>query len=42
MKEIIDGRLQRYWPDGITRIVFELNNPGIKGKTVLQITEEKN
>lgn len=41
MKEITDGRLQRYWPGGVTRIVFEFINPGLKGRNELQIVEQK-
>lgn len=39
--EVTDGRLKRYWPDGVTRIVFELQNPGLKGKNELALVEEK-
>jgi hypothetical protein len=30
--EVTDAGLKRYWPDGITRIVFSIINPQLKGK----------
>jgi hypothetical protein len=35
--EVTDTGLKRYWPDGITRIVFEIKNPKLKGKNVVTI-----
>ena len=40
--EVTDSGLKRYWPDGITRIVFTTNKPGIKGKNELVITNVEN
>lgn len=37
--EVTDKGLMRYWPDGITRIVFEIKNPKLKGKN--QVVVEK-
>jgi len=39
--EINDTKLKYYWPNGITRIVFTLNDPGIKGKSQIEILEFK-
>ena len=39
--EVADTKLKRYWPDGITRIVFTVNNPGVKGKNQIEIIEVK-
>lgn len=39
--EVTDSKLKIYWPDGVTRIVFELKNPKIKGKNELKITKVK-
>jgi hypothetical protein len=36
--EVTDRALKRYWPDGISRIVFTLNSPGLKGKNKIEIT----
>ncbi len=38
--EVTDTGLLRYWPDGITRIVFTVNNPKTKGKNEIVITEK--
>lgn len=38
--EVTDAGLRRYWPDGITRIVFTVNNPKAKGKNEIVITEK--
>jgi len=35
--KVTDKGLRRYWPDGITRIVFTLLNPGTKGKNEIVI-----
>ena len=40
-KEVTDTSLKRYWPDGVTRIVFTVKNPGVKGKNVIEIREVK-
>ena len=37
--EVTDSGLRRYWPDGVTRIVFDIMTPGLKGKNQLVITE---
>ena len=39
--EVADTKLNRYWPDGITRIVFTVKNPGVKGENQIEITEVK-
>ena len=39
--EIIDSKLKYYWPKGITRIVFTLNDPGLKGKNQVEILKAK-
>ena len=39
--EVTDTTLRRYWPDGITRIVFTLKDPGLKGKSRIDITMAK-
>ncbi len=39
--EVTDSGLKRYWPGGITRIVFTLINPGVKGKNEIVVTEVK-
>jgi hypothetical protein len=36
--EVTDSGLRRYWPDGITRVVLEVNNPRLKGKNTVTIT----
>ena len=35
--KVTDNGLRRYWPDGITRIVFTLMNPATKGKNEIVI-----
>jgi len=37
--DVADAKLKRYWPGGITRIVFAVNKPGLKGKNQFVITE---
>ncbi len=37
--KITDNSLRRYWPDGVSRIVFTLNNPKIKGKNKVVVTK---
>ncbi len=37
--EVTDQGLRRYWPEGITRIVFKLNNSKQKGKNEIVITK---
>ena len=39
--EINDSKLKYYWPKGVTRIVFNIKNPGIKGKNQIEILEDK-
>jgi hypothetical protein len=39
--EVTDRGLKRYWPDGITRVVFTLINSGLKGKNYVEITVVK-
>lgn len=39
--EVTDRGLKRYWPDGITRIVLEVKEPGIRGKNQVVITSSK-
>ncbi len=40
-KEVTDSTLKRYWPEGITRIVFTLLKPGLKGNNQIEITKGK-
>jgi len=40
-KEVTDSGLKRYWPNGVTRILFEIKKPKTKGKNRLIITEIK-
>jgi hypothetical protein len=35
--EVTDNGLKRYWPRGVTRIVFFVKNPGITGKNEIVI-----
>jgi hypothetical protein len=37
--EVTDSRLKRYWPEGVTRIVFEIINSKLIGKNELIINE---
>lgn len=37
--QVEDDKLKKYWPNGITRIVFELKSPGITGKNEFVITK---
>ncbi len=39
--EVKDKSLIRYWPKGVTRVVFEFINPGVKGSQSLTITASK-
>ncbi len=39
--EVTDTILKRYWQDGITRIIFTVKNPGVKGKNQIEITAVK-
>jgi hypothetical protein len=39
--EVKDRALSRYWPKGVTRVVFEFINPGVKGSQVLTLTASK-
>jgi hypothetical protein len=39
--KVDDAGLKRYWPDGITRIVFEIKDMQLEGKNDLEITELK-
>ncbi len=41
LHEVTDRGLRRYWPDGITRIVFTLKDHGEKGKNEIVMTETK-
>lgn len=36
--EVTDGGLKRYWPNGVTRIVFTIKNPKLKGENSFTIT----
>ncbi|MFT6868393.1 MAG: hypothetical protein ACJA08_003246 [Cyclobacteriaceae bacterium] len=40
-KEVTDNKLKRYWPNGITRIVFEVKNLQLSGKNELVISKAK-
>jgi hypothetical protein len=35
--EVTDDKLKGYWPKGITRVIFEMKDPGIKGKNTIEI-----
>jgi hypothetical protein len=37
--EVTDERLKSYWPEGVTRIVFEILNPKLIGKSELVIRD---
>ncbi|WP_020527734.1 heparinase II/III domain-containing protein [Flexithrix dorotheae] len=37
--EVTDESLKKYWPDGVTRIVFTIQNQELKGKTELLFTQ---
>ena len=39
--EVTDAKLKSYWPNGVTRIVFEIKNQALKGKNELVFTEIK-
>ena len=39
--EVTDTSLKRYWPEGISRIVFEFANKNAKGKNKIEIAEVK-
>jgi hypothetical protein len=39
--EVTDTALKRYWPDGITRIVFVFKNPDLKGQNQIEISQSK-
>ncbi len=39
--EVTDTTLKRYWPEGLTRIVFTVLNPGLKGNNQIEITGGK-
>ena len=39
--EVLDPMLKRYWPEGITRIVFTLKDPGMKGNNQIEIIKTK-
>ena len=39
--EVKDARLKKNWPNGISRIVFELKNPKNKGKIEFVMSEVK-
>jgi len=39
--EVTDSKLMRYWPGGITRIVFEVLSPKLSGKNQVTIVEAK-
>ena len=35
--EVKDDKLSQYWPEGVSRIVFKLNNPKLNGKNSIEI-----
>jgi len=39
--EVTDRSLKRYWPNGVTRVVLEFINPGLKGGQVVTFTPTK-
>jgi hypothetical protein len=39
--EVTDNGLRRYWPEGITRIVFTVNDQKLKGKNEIIVTKLK-
>jgi len=40
-REVTDRSLKRYWPNGVTRIVLEFRNPGLKGGQEVVFTPVK-
>jgi hypothetical protein len=36
--EVTDRSLKRYWPDGVTRVIMEIINPGLKGGQTVTFT----
>lgn len=38
--EVTDGGLKRYWPDGITRIVFTLKESKVKGENSITVVKK--
>lgn len=36
--EITDRSLKRYWPNGVTRVKLNFNNPGLKGSQMVVFT----
>jgi hypothetical protein len=36
--KVTDNSLKRYWPDGVTRIILEFINPGLKGGQTVTFT----
>ncbi len=41
LNEVTDQQLKKYWPDGITRIVFTVKDPGVKGENKIEISESE-
>ncbi|MCG8311021.1 MAG: heparinase II/III-family protein [Cytophagales bacterium] len=39
--EVTDAKLSGYWPEGVTRIIFSINNSGLTGRNQLIVTEKK-
>ncbi len=39
--EVADDKLKGYWPNGVTRIVFTLNNPGAEGKNQIVLSPSR-
>jgi len=39
--EVTDDKLKTYWPGGITRIVFEIENQKLSGKNQISIEQER-
>jgi hypothetical protein len=37
--EITDNGLKRFWPGGVTRIIFRLKNTGLTGKLSMKVTK---
>ena len=37
--EVTDEQLKQYWPEGVSRIVFEFRDPKLKGKSRIEISE---
>ena len=39
--EVTDSKLKEYWPEGVTRIIFTINQPNTRGKNEIVMEEAK-